>query len=369
MGASVSRESSTINTGENLLNQSDFKEMQSMTTNSIMNTIDNIKKSCAGSAQATQNAGLRISGLTIGKSGNVTIGNVDQRQTLNSNLGCIQKSITQNTMANKISDSVQQHINNKFNAHAQTQIANMATAHAHTGFLPLLSASVSSANSNTKTRVNTQNIINTTLSNIVNNTIQQTYTDNDFESCIGNMISAQNSINKLTNSKIDGNVEIGNTDQDQTLYFKQKCVQDSDSISKTLEGIVNNFNTISKVAAEAGDTTKITAHTTSDASTRGIADFFSQFKWIFIIIGIVIVVIIIAAVFLMSRGGPSGDALNQAVASRISGTSIAEKHGLLAEAKAVASEAAETALLGGGGHSLANAIRQLQKLSNMKTQT
>ena len=415
MGATVSRTSSTIDTGEKLLNQSDFNEMQSMTTNNIMNTVDNIKKSCAGSAQASQNAGINLTGATIGKGANFAVGNIDQRQTLNANLGCIQKSVTENTMANNISDAVQQHIANKFGANAQTQIANMAKAHSKAGFLPLLSASVSSANSNTKTRVNTKNIINTTLSNIVNNTIQQNYTDNDFETCIGNMILDQNSGVNAENLDLQGNVDIGNINQDQTLNFKQKCVQNSTSISKTLEGITNNFNTISEDAAEAGDKTAITAHTTAESKSgglggaltdllNGVSKVVGQFKWVFIIIGIVVVVIIIAVVILISRGGSASDKLSGALSQRIIGktavsgtptlgtsaTSALETSGTPALGTSATSalgtsgtlQIPETdnrfasndakigpetqVLTGGSRHDLANVIRQLRILANIK---
>jgi hypothetical protein len=306
MGGAASNATTDIDVGENLLNQTDFNQMQIMSTNNIMSTVDTAKKSCSGNAAATQNAGISLIGSKIGKGANFVVGNINQTQTLNSNLGCIQKSVTENSMTDNISNAVQQQISTKFNTKAQAEIANLANAQAKSGALPL-GVSIANTTSNTKYTVNSKNIINETLSNIVNNTIKQNFTNNDFEHCIDNIISTQNSGVYAENADIEGNFNAGNINQDQTLNFKQKCVQESKSISGTLSKIQNAFNTISKVSAETGIKTTIKAQSTAIARQKGIASIFGSFIFIIVIIVVLIIGVVIFGVYKFMSSGSSPD--------------------------------------------------------------
>lgn len=306
--SSTASTTTTTSVSQELINESDLKSIQSMTTKHIMNTVNNAQDDCSANANNAQKINMQFGHITGGF--NLSGVNTTQAQDIKFNLSCIANNTTENSMADDISQAVQQEIANKFSTEAQAQIASKAQAAVKSGFLntSFLSPPKTSTNTNTKVKIQSKNLINTTLENIVNNTIEQNFNTHDIESCSSSLEHDQNF--HVGAEYVGGSVDISDINIAQELRsdFQQKCVQESKTINNVLGKIQTTFDTISKGAAKAGDDTVVQTKASSTTTAKGIGSFFKDLfsgAWLFIIIiGIVIIVgLVLAYKFSQSDAG------------------------------------------------------------------
>lgn len=373
MGNTGSRSNTTTDVSSNLLNESDYKSIQEMNTKNIMNTIINNSQNCSPSVLSKQSANISVIGNKCPGPIVIDRGNTNQTDISNFNLACSQNNNSYNDMANDLSESIQNKLAQKFSTQAQAQIAAKAQAASRTGFLSFL-APPSRSNTTTKYKLKSRNIVNTTLENIVNNTIEQNYTTNTLQECLGDIAKQQNANVTVAEDSDCTSITVngGNTTQELQTNFSQNCVQKNKSISDTFSELQDNFSTVMKLGEKNGDKTVIKATSESKSSAAGIASalkaFFSGFWGIALIIGIVVIVGIIIGYEVLKT--PAGQRAIDKASDKFAGPSgVPGAPGAVkgAEGAEVEGAVADAALLGGGGrHNIANAIRQLQRLANMK---
>jgi hypothetical protein len=302
---------------ENLLNQNDLTSIQAMTTNNIMNVVNNSQQSCAQMGGFAQQNNMNFNNFSGDFDYN---GNTMQDINAIFNLSCVKKNLTENVMASSISQSIQQEIADKLSAEQQANIAARAQTASSQGFLntSFLDPPHSNSVTNTHLNISTQNIVNNTLANIINNTIEQNFNNSDFQSCVNRLQTLQEA--DVTVDGGTGKIKINrNVTQEIKSEFEQDCVQRSKTINNVINQVAGNLNTVTRVTQEAAARAAATSDASATTDSKGIGSVFedigkalSSAIWVWVVIAVVIIVVIIV-VMKTASSSPAVTQATQAV--------------------------------------------------------
>jgi hypothetical protein len=318
-GCSDSTTSVNNNVDQKIINQSDLKVIQENIYQNITNIVNNSAKNCG--AALAQNQSM-FNGSTV--SGDFNLSHIKQSQDASLNFSCVNLTKSQNNVAQEISTAVQNELATKYSTAAMAELGARAETAASSGAFSLGSSN-SSSNATNNYDLTNINTVNKTLSTSINNLIQNNFTTSNMQTCISNVGQNQSIGNNSTFK--DGDVNVHHIGQEQTASLVTKCIQEDETLNKTLAAIASNLNNVNSDGIAVQASASVSGSGSSAATTKGLDDLatavlggisgiFGNFA-IYAIIGVVVIVIVIIIVAFMLLSGDNKEVYVGSVKSRL----------------------------------------------------
>jgi len=289
MGSASSSATSNQTMNTNIVNRSSLNLLNKSINNFTNNTVMSNAKSCSSGISQLQN--ITFDGITT--RGDFDVSNVSQKQSAALTFSCINKTTLKNDIGNGVLAEYMNAIKNSFSTQAVAEMANQASATAQQQAF-----SMGSADANTTTN-NNYNFNQTTqidqnIQNVVENAINNNFSMEDVQSCIGNVNANQNM--SFKNINVGGNANIKALSQDQATTVMQECIQSSDSANKTTNAAATALGL--QVTTEGSTVTDVTMTSKATALAESLGLSLGNLSAYSSVCIICIVVIVLVFVFM-----------------------------------------------------------------------
>jgi len=286
MGGSSSKAVTRNESNTLIVNKTSIDLLNESNTKIVQNTIIEMAKSAASSLASSQN--MNLGSITATGGSKVIINKLGQTQNLTLNFTAVQSTTVVQQASNDIIKNMISHISTSVDNSVVTKMVADASASATSGFLALTPppSSVSNATNINNTTIDNETF--TKLSNVVSNTLENTFKQSSVDSCLSSLIANQNiNITKIEASD-NSSITLDSLMQDSTATTMQTCTQISDSMNKLTNNLLDTFGVTviddKKTQAEAD----LAAKAKAKAEARGpfesigamIKDIFGDYSYI-----------------------------------------------------------------------------------------
>ena len=300
MGGAVSTSSVKNISNQLFIDQSTVNQLNQQLNNVVANTII---KSAMNSGGAIINQ-QQLNFTDLKAQGDVTIGNVSQKQVAAVTFSAMNQTQATNDAATNFIQTALDTLNNNTSTDVKTMMDSNASSSLKSGFLSTLPGQSNSSKSATINQSNvtavTQNTQN--IKNILQNTVTNNFTTDTVTNCITNINNSQTFKVQDVQSQT-GTIRIMNITQDQAATAIAQCgavtTATNNIVNQTLNGLgvkVDNTNSVASTTQQTGQTT---ASTQANGPLEGLASIIGSITAPFTSVMTIIILLIIATVIIV----------------------------------------------------------------------